>query len=271
MDKDTTAKLGLLGLSQTEAKIYLAGLGSGHTIGVIQLQKITALKRPTIYHALETLAAKGLVAKVVAANRQLFSFTPPAQLQRLVETEMVETQRKLRLAVQLEPLLTNLVVDAGATMVSHYEGVEGVKAVIDMALFCKVPKWDILAPRRNFFSEFDKRYSSYYLSTRRRHGITSRSLWEMTADGKYLSPSGRALSRAEIAERQPRYLPAVMHGKFTSTLILFDDRVAIISSLQNLSAILITSAELHDFFAAMFEGLWSMSTTYQSAHSKSKR
>jgi sugar-specific transcriptional regulator TrmB len=263
LDKDINSKLSLLGLSDTEAKLYQAGLSIGKSIGVIQLQKLVSLKRPTIYHALDTLAAKGLVAKVASANRQLYSFTPPSQLERLMEAGIVQAQRKLRLAVQLTPILENLQLQAGSTIVSHYEGVEGVKAVIDMALFCKVPKWDILAPRKNFFSEFDERYSRYYLTTRKRHDIVSRSLWERTPDGKFLTPGGKPLDKDDLAERQPRYLPQLMQGKFKSTMILFDDKVALISSLSGLSAILITSEEIHDFFEAMFEGLWSVSTPYR--------
>ena len=141
-------------------------------------------------------------------------------------------------------------------MVSHYESLDGVKAVVDIALYCKSAKWDILSPRKNFFSEFDKRYSKYYLNTRKRHGIKSRSLWEF-------SPDRGPLSKAELSERNPRYLPEVMVGKFKSTVILFDDKVAVISSLKNLSAILIASKEIHDLFESIFEGLWSISTPYK--------
>lgn len=259
MDNEVTSKLNTLGLSETEAKLYQVGLAHIHSTGVIQLQKQTGLKRPTIYHALDTLMTKGLVAKVAAANRQLYSFTPPSQLERLMEAEILQAQRKLKLAVQLVPTLENLQIESGGTIVSHYEGTEGVKAVIDIALFCKVPKWDILSPKKNFFSEFDNRYSIYYLNTRRRHKITSRSLWEKVE-------GGRPLTKTEIIERQPRYLPKVMLGKFASTVIIFDDKVAIISSLKSLSAVLITSTELHDFFKAIFEGLWSISTPYKEAN-----
>jgi hypothetical protein len=47
-------------------------------------------------------------------------------------------------------------------------------------------------------------------------------------------------------------------------MIIFDDKVAIISSLSGLSAILITSQELSGFFRTIFEGLWSVSDEYDT-------
>ncbi len=261
MEDELIQKLTILGLSETEAKLYQIGLGHGNSVGVIELQKQTSLKRPTIYHALDTLMAKGLVAKVAAQNRQLYSFTPPSQLQRLAQSQVLESQRKYKLAIELEPLLNNLQIEAGSTVVSHYEGIEGIKAVVDIALYCKSATWDILAPRKNFFSEFDDRYSKYYLSTRKRHGITTRSLWERT-DGEIGAFPSRPLSTEEQKKRNPRYLPQVMHGRFSSSMIIFDDKVAILSSLKDCAAILITSQEISDFFRTIFEGLWSVSDPY---------
>jgi hypothetical protein len=51
-----------------------------------------------------------------------------------------------------------------------------------------------------------------------------------------------------------------MHGKFKSVIIIFDDKIAIISSIKELTAILIQSQEIHDTFLAMFEGLWESSS-----------
>jgi hypothetical protein len=57
-------------------------------------------------------------------------------------------------------------------------------------------------------------------------------------------------------------MPEVMRGKFDSMLILFDDKVAVFSSLEKASAVLVTSKETHEIFRAMFDGLWSVSTPY---------
>ena len=140
--------------------------------------------------------------------------------------------------------------------ISHYEGIEGIKLVVEEALYCKSRKWDILAPTKNFFSEFDAEYARYYLTTRKNRGITSRSLWEVNPNRKTLGPD-------DIKERNPRYLPTEMHGKFNSVIIIFDDKVAYISSLKEMSAILIQSHDIHSTMSAIFEGLWVSSKEHK--------
>jgi len=53
-----------------------------------------------------------------------------------------------------------------------------------------------------------------------------------------------------------------MHGTFKSVIILFDDKTAIISSLKELSGVMLQSQEIHDTMLALFEGLWVNSEKY---------
>ena len=240
-----------LGLSTTEATIYLAGINNP-PLGVAELQKVTAIKRPTIYHALYELIKKGLVAKTGTEARLKFAFAPPEQLENVAAAQIAELQDRSRTIQQLVSTLAPL-ANTTQSIVAHYEGVEGVKTVVDAALYCKVPKWDILAPKKNFFSDFDAAYAKYFMRVRQNRRIVSRSLWEAQVGSKALTPE-------DLVKRQPRYVPQVMHGQYDSVIILFDDKVAIISSVNELSAILITSSEIHRLFSAMFEGLWSASS-----------
>src|SRR3989339_824298 len=131
----------------------------------------------------------------------------------------------------------------------------GIKLVIEEALYCKSRHWDVIAPPKNFFSDFDKKYAEYFMNTRKRKKISARSLWESKADKKVLTPE-------DLKQRQPRILPNIMYGKFKSIIIIFDDKVAIISSLKESSAILIQSREVHDTMLALFDGLWHISKEY---------
>ncbi|HTB48799.1 MAG TPA: helix-turn-helix domain-containing protein [Verrucomicrobiae bacterium] len=263
--EETLSQLEALGLGKTEAKLYVAGLAYAHAVGVNELQKRTGLKRPTIYHNLDLLAARGLVAKVSSLNRTLYTFSSPDQLERAVEAEVREAKTKLRTLAQLLKQLESVQPAANQTIVRHFEGIQGIKTVVDMALFCQEPLWRVIAPMDNFFREFDERYAQYYLVTRKRHGIKSKTLWERP------DPGGRQLTRQEISERQPRYLPEVMQRRFTATTILFDNKIAIVTSLNEQSAILIESAELSSLFVALFEGLWAGSTPYIAAPEKAAK
>ncbi len=255
MDQITTI-LKSLGLTATETTIYLAGLDFP-SIGVKELEKITGIKRTTIYHALNTLMHKGLVANKGTANRLAFIMTEPKDIKRLITSQIQVLQDQQKELDQVLPLLQpKNARQLGQANVLHYEGISGIKLVVEQALYCKSRHWDIIAPNKNFFSEFDKKYADYFIQTRQTRQITARSLWEN-------NPGRRSLTPEEIKDRNPRYLPEIMQGHFQSVMIIFDDKVAIISSLDELSAILIQSKEINDFFKAMFEGLWLGSKEYK--------
>jgi sugar-specific transcriptional regulator TrmB len=244
-----------IGLTDTECSIYLTALPYS-SIGVRELEKQTQIKRTTIYHALNTLMEKGLVSKVGVGSRLEFSATKPENIKRTIDKNIEALKYQKQELESILPLLEQRTTkDESKVSVSHYEGIEGMKLVVEEALYCKSRQWDIIAPYDNFFREFTKEYAKYYLSARKQRGIKSRSLWEKKADARALMPE-------EVKERAPRYLPEVMNGKFKSVIIVFDDKVAFISSLNELSAVLIQSKEMHDTIAAMFEGLWSISRDY---------
>lgn len=253
-----------IGLTKTEAQIYLAGLPFP-SIDANTLSKQTQIKRPTVYHALETLIQKGLVSKKAAGGKRTFAMIAPEMIQHFLDQKEQQLNKQRSSLNELLPLLEQRRQEASAekVQVMHYEGIEGVKMVVDEALYCRSNHWDIIAPKKNFFSDIDKTYATYFLETRKRRHITARSLWEKT-DKQKKTPSGKSLTAEALKERNPRYLPEAMHGQFESVIILFDNKVAIISSAKNLSAILIRSEETHKTMSAMFEGLWSASEPYKN-------
>jgi sugar-specific transcriptional regulator TrmB len=244
--------LASLGLTKTEAAIYRAGLALSPASATVLARK-TAIKRPTVYHALETLMQKGLAAKKGVGARLVFSMAAPSVLKTLVERQIDRLEKQKASIDLLTPLLAAH-VNSAKVDVAHYEGVEGVRAVVEEALYCRSRHWEIIAPKENFFAQFDRDYARYFLESRERRGIVARSLWEKGLPR-------HALSAKEL--RDPRWLPNSMKGAFKSLLILFDDKVAIISSYDALSAILISSVEIHTTFKAMFEALWLTSEPYR--------
>jgi sugar-specific transcriptional regulator TrmB len=254
--KETQQSLVELGLTPTEAGVYLAGL-SYESVTVQDLAKSTKIKRPTIYHALSRLQEHGLVAEKRVGAKLRFFMSPPQNLHVLLEAKRQALAAQEKLFDQLLPHLVGQQKKSKESEVGvvHYSGIEGMKMVMDIAFYCRSRTWDIIAPVNNFLREYDPEYAKQYLQSRKIHGITSRTLWEPSQRERPLTPE-------EKAERNPRLMPWVMHGKFKSMMILFDDKVAIFSPFDKLSAVLITSKELHALFAAMFEGLWEVSESY---------
>lgn len=238
-----------IGLTDTESAIYLTGLAHS-SVGVSELMKQTRINRTTIYHALDTLAQKGLVAKKNIGQKMVFSMSKPENIQNLLNEKIESLKQQSEEIKKILPLLRQKKESPENKInVFHYEGIEGVKLAVEEAMYCKSGHWDIIAPVKNFFSEFSKEYAKYFVETRKRRGLTARSLWEESPTHKFLTPT-------QLNERNPRILPKVMHGKFKSVICLFDDKVEIISSVNELSAIIIQSRELHETLFAIFEGLW---------------
>lgn len=242
-----------LGLSKTEAHVYRAGLALSPA-SATELSRKTGIKRPTVYHALETLMRKGLAAKKGTGARLAFSMAAPSTLASLVDRQIDKLEKRKASIGLLVPLLAAHAPSAQVD-VAHYEGVDGVRAVVEEALYCKSRHWEIIAPKENFFAQFDKDYARYFLETRQRRGIIARSLWEKGLPR-------HALSEQEQRLRNPRWLPDAVRGAFKSLLVIFDDKVAIISSYDALSAILIRSEEIRATFTAMFEALWLTAEPY---------
>lgn len=246
-----------IGMTETEATIYVAGLAH-ESVTLQELSRQTKIKRPTLYHALQRLMEKGLVAERRTSNRSSFTMSPPETMFALLERQRETVDERMK---ALNVILSSLQRQRGFAegenvSIVHYHGKQEMKMVMDIAFYCKSKRWDVIAPYHNFVREIDPEYGQKYLRARKTHHITSRVLWEPM-------PGARKLPPQEIRERNPRYMPASMCGKFQSMIMLFDDKIAIFSSVKTQSAILITSKELHAMFLAMYEAIWDVSEKYQ--------
>ena len=72
------------------------------------------------------------------------------------------------------------------------------------------------------------------------------------------SGSGK-LTLRDIISRNPRYLPVKYRGRFTAVIIIFDDKIAYISSLKNTGSLLIQSPDFSSTMRVMFDSLWDAS------------
>ncbi len=247
-----------LGLSKTEIKIYLAGLAYS-TVSASDLARQTAVKRPTVYHGLSTLTAKGLTSKHRTSNHTVYTMTKPTLIAKMVEQKITQLEQQRKSVDAIVPLLVDFESKvAHKVFVTHYEGAAGVKLLLEELYYCRSRHWDIIAPRHNFFYQFSAEYRRYYLETRQRRGLTARTLWEKETD----AVPERKLTAEAVAARNPRYLPASMNGKFKSVIYLFDSKVAFLSSVKELSGMLIDSEDVHSTLRAIFDALWEISEPY---------
>lgn len=128
---ELAAKVQMLGLSDKEAKVYVAAL----FLGPASVQKIAEqadINRATAYVILEQLGELGLVAQSTEGKKTVFVAEGPETLARLFDLQMEAVKARRR---ELEAILPELKsaqrADTNkAPVVRFYKGQEGVQSLV---------------------------------------------------------------------------------------------------------------------------------------------
>jgi sugar-specific transcriptional regulator TrmB len=246
-----TSTLQSFGLSHTEAVVYECGLKEGDT-DVAHISRLLGLNRATVYHAIHELERRGLLLKRTENGKLMISMLREEGIKAYFNFEEAKLRERKDALERLFERMPKAKGKGGMPEIEYFTGFTGVKMALEIALRAKGRKWDILAPKHNFFSEADEDFAAYYLAERRKRRIVSRSLWEKTKDVVHVSEE-------VMRERNPRYLPRRYNGSFTSVMILFDERALFISSTKEMQAILINSSDIASTLRMQFDALWSSS------------
>lgn len=116
-----------LGLSEKEAKVYIALIGLG-TASVYAIAKTSGLKRPTTYVVIDELIKKGAVNEVPRVKKQLYQAKSPEEL-------MAQAENRFLLAKQKLPELKALVKgEESKPRVFFFEGKAGLDQTINYGL-----------------------------------------------------------------------------------------------------------------------------------------
>ncbi|MBP7992111.1 MAG: hypothetical protein KAZ30_00455 [Candidatus Magasanikbacteria bacterium] len=243
----------ILSLTDTEAAVYVAALPYP-AVGVNELVKLTNIKRTTVYHAVDTLLYKGLASRKSNDKRALFSMVSPQFLQHNLAAQIQEIEEQQKNLTNLIPDLALLQKNSlFGTDVRHYQGVSGVKAVYEEALYCKSREWKTITPGISFLEQFGVDFHDYVAEVKNKRKLRSKLLWEEVKKNKPRTP------KQTNSVRDVRVMPKTMEGKFKSKVILFDKKVALITPATDAGAIIIDSPEIHAMFDALFDVIWDVS------------
>lgn len=119
-----------LGLSEKEAKIYLAALELGAETAQ-EIAKKAGVNRATTYVILQGLIKKGLASTFTKGKKTFFAAAPPEQLDHLLrkqEEDIFERRRDLETMIPHLRALFNLA--DGKPKVRFYEGYDGIRAMM---------------------------------------------------------------------------------------------------------------------------------------------
>lgn len=231
-------KLQLLGLTQTEAKIYLALLGLGKAQAGI-LSRKTGIHRRSIYDSLERLIEKGLVSFIKENDKRYYVAENPKRLEELAQIQ--------RTAVNeiLPSLSARFLEHKEKQETKFYKGIEGIKTIFEDQINTAKPVYIIGAARNA--SNILKYYLPHYTSKRIKNKLKL-----------YLIYAGKERNFA-VPYGETRYLPESYASPVSTNI--YADKVVIIVWSQEPIAVLIKDKVISETYKKYFDLLWNTAKT----------
>jgi len=246
------AQLVELGLSPTEAQVYLALLAQNGSMGAAAVASATGLSRTSVYQILCALADKGLIATGLGYGSKFTVVAPDQALPALVVRERETLSQRERLADALGQQLASLVSPAASgpdeplqvirnpqVFTDRFERLQ-LEAERQVDMIVKAP---ILNPRKDNPTQ----------AKAQRRGIRFRSLYEAAV-----------LEDPEIAPYVETWVAGgeearVYHGELPYKLAVFDSEVVLLTLKMpgdQLQALFIRHEQLAKSLRMLFEFLW---------------
>ncbi|MBI4993030.1 MAG: hypothetical protein HZC26_02755 [Candidatus Magasanikbacteria bacterium] len=240
-----------LGLTEKEAKIYLAALELGADT-IQNVARKAELKRPTVYVLVDELIRKGLLSRKPMPRGDVFIPENPENLKNVLK------ERELALGDALPFLRAIYNVEKGKPQVQIYEGINNMHRVyLDMIWKSKT---EIL-----FFSSIKKIYEAMpdlleswlaNFNARKDKPLTTR---------EFINPDpidieyGLKVVKTGLA--QVRVIPKEFKHLFVGTdNAIFEDKLVVVSFEQKLFTTIIQSQAIADTMRALYELAWKKGT-----------
>lgn len=230
------------GLSENEAKVYLAALELGET-SVYRLAKKSGVKRTTTYLAVESLKEKGLISAFQKNGVTICYAENPKKL-----TDILENKKKALDRVMPELLAFTNLIDK-KPKIRYFEGPEAYKEVFSDVL--RYPGSEMLATFNEKFWNYDNYFVNYFIPKRKEKKIWVRELFQD-------NPDLRNLKREEQAHFfQGKLVPGDKFKVEIEMVVYGNNKVGFVSYDEEM-AIIIESQKIHDTQKSFFETIWSL-------------
>jgi len=244
-------KLIQFGLSDKEADVYLALLGTGTSL-VSDIAKSAKLNRSTTYVLLDSLRAKGLVSITEEEKVRNYTAAPPERLMHLLEESLSKYTELIQIAESIVPELKKLhkKEKGGAVSVKPkvhlYEGLQGIKSAYedmletgdDIRTYASMEDVHALLPE--YFPKFYKRRAA--------KGIAMRIIFPDVKLAKKRSQD------TKVKSQETRIAPKEM-GSFSPEINIYGNKIAFVSARERFGLV-IESLELSQALKTIFELTW---------------
>lgn len=249
-------ELTYLGLSEKEAKVYLAALELGKS-PVQKVAEKAGVNRATTYVIIEGLMKKGLMSTYTEGKKQFFCAESPEKLNLLFRDQEIEIKKKQEYLEKILPTIKSIATTSGKPVVRYYEGKEGMRAIAEEFYITKhkedarmVYSYDLLL---NYFS---KEELNEMRQRRKLKGVKVKSI--VNDDFNKL-----------ITDAQVIRVPS-KEKNITTDLAIFGDKIRIVTQKGNLVGIIIENKEISHTLKVLFDLAWSYLRNQQKKKKGSK-
>jgi len=241
VSKDVFSILNNLGLSESETKVYLAGLSLGST-SVQELAKKSRLSRTATYDTMKSLSKRGLFSQHQRGRKTVFVAENPDHAIEYFKRHIKQLNKDLTTLEDIIPNI-NVLSSSEQPVVRFYEGYDGI-----LATFTDVRR--------------EKPKSIYEVSN-------------LGAIETYLDPE--ILLKARKLVRLHKTTVKILHNgeqdfnsssefkklpddilKFTGDMWIYNNRVIFISYIGKIATVVIENAVFADTLKALFETAWKL-------------
>lgn len=234
------ANLIQLGLSEKEAKTYLAALElSSPTISDIAYK--TKLNRVTTYSVIDSLKEKGLISTTIKRKKKYYIAAEPDALERLVKS-------KEKIVEQMMPYLLGLSnLSKKKPNILFFEGEQGMINLYEKTLDAK---GDLLAfgDEKHFYDLVLEKYFPDYRTKRKERAIKAKIIIPDSKQGRLTQKTDKE------GFRETKLIPAGDY-KFSVYFLLYNNSTIIISP-GDLVGLYIESKDITETLRSFHKLLW---------------
>lgn len=243
-----------LGLSEKEAKVYLAALDLGSST-VQEIARKAGINRATTYFQIESLMKMGLMSSVIRGKKKYFSSESPNKLLKLLEVQGEQIKEKENDFKKIFPELQGLFTAAEEKpKVRFYEGKEGIKSIQDDILRNKFKSLEVFIPLDDSYRFFPPRLRDHrWRMAKKLKKIPTRVI--------YTSQKGTILPKKEkLTER--RFI-SFEKFPFHTEINIYGNKIALASHQRKIIGVIIESKDIAESLKSLFNLAWETAEKYQ--------
>lgn len=236
------------GLSETESTAYVSLLQIGEA-SILDIARHSALKRPTVYNAIESLLRQGLVSRVPNEKRKRFYANPPTTLL------LLHKQKEQRLELIIPTLNALVNVPRGTNPICQYY--QGESEVLDlykniMTTGLEKKLMYTLTSAKNLHRQFPNLVSAF-------NELSLKNNWKVLELAP-MQKNAHDYVATYVAARKDqghefKFLPDSL-DIFDCDIMVFESTVTFVSLASTVFALTLESVNISNSLATLFKMAW---------------